>query len=462
MPSSKHTLLTPVLNLIMELEPKSILDVGVGFGRMGFLLREYLDVWEERYNKEDWEIKITGVEAHPPYIGPLQRLVYDKIITQPLENVVDRLEHHELVFMGEVLEHFDRETGKTVLKKLWEKCDTILITTPLEPEEQAEAFGNPYEEHKSAWTPEELVEIFGTGYWKVVDSLYLVFWATKGASQAKSHVLICGQPRSGAKTFWRQFRKDERFTCFDEPFRPDLRAYLHRRWNNWEKTMDEYFETRERRNLIHRYWSSLPPAEQTVPTLVQQQRHYVQELLRQGTNVCLDTVRCNNKLESFRNIAPKGLIIHLLRDPRAVVTSHLRPYRQWWVSGELPESFFEYQGGFNKWEWEALANELKLTGSNSIVRMLKVWKWFTDAAQAAAPDLTIHFEELAISPLTVMKRIYDKLDLEYVPQDHRDIQLPQRGWEPDNPKWEPLLEEAEIDRTQLGWMLRKGTKFVTS
>lgn len=42
MPSSFHEALSIVVPFVIDLAPVRILDVGVGFGKYGFLFREYL------------------------------------------------------------------------------------------------------------------------------------------------------------------------------------------------------------------------------------------------------------------------------------------------------------------------------------------------------------------------------------------------------------------------------------
>ena len=38
---------------LRAINPSSVLDVGAGFGRWGFLIREFLEVWIGRYAPED-------------------------------------------------------------------------------------------------------------------------------------------------------------------------------------------------------------------------------------------------------------------------------------------------------------------------------------------------------------------------------------------------------------------------
>ena len=50
-----------------QLRPKSVLDVGIGFGKYGMLFREYLDIWDMEcvadYDPAAWKTRIDGIEA---------------------------------------------------------------------------------------------------------------------------------------------------------------------------------------------------------------------------------------------------------------------------------------------------------------------------------------------------------------------------------------------------------------
>ena len=46
MPSSRPNTIPTVIHLVKQFQPKSILDVGIGFGKWGHLFREYTDINE--------------------------------------------------------------------------------------------------------------------------------------------------------------------------------------------------------------------------------------------------------------------------------------------------------------------------------------------------------------------------------------------------------------------------------
>ena len=72
------------MDCIVTLNPKSVLDVGVGFGKYGVLCREYLELWDGRGEYSQFLRRIDGVEVFANYITPLHKYVYDKVYTQDI------------------------------------------------------------------------------------------------------------------------------------------------------------------------------------------------------------------------------------------------------------------------------------------------------------------------------------------------------------------------------------------
>src|SRR5439155_62198 len=73
-----------IVHLVRQLQPRSILDVGVGFGKWGHLFREYTDILEaehepSRYDRENWQVRIEGIEGHAAYLTPMHHFLYDQI-----------------------------------------------------------------------------------------------------------------------------------------------------------------------------------------------------------------------------------------------------------------------------------------------------------------------------------------------------------------------------------------------
>lgn len=161
MPSSFYDAIPLVLAFVTELEPRSVLDVGIGFGKYGLLFREYLDVNARTtgslpFDPRTRRVRIDGIEAFQPYVTDLQHGIYDTIYTGEALALLPGLDAYDLVFMADVLEHFTKADGRRVLTEALGKANRgVLVVTPAIDFEQGPEFGNPYEVHQSFWTPDD-------------------------------------------------------------------------------------------------------------------------------------------------------------------------------------------------------------------------------------------------------------------------------------------------------------------
>ncbi|MBI4798018.1 MAG: class I SAM-dependent methyltransferase [Desulfarculus sp.] len=152
MPTSHPMQINEILNMIMTLKPKSLLDIGVGFGKFGFLAREYLELWDGRDNYADWQRRIDGIEAHESYITPLQRQIYNTIHIGDARQVLPRIQdQYDLVLLVDIIEHFNLEDGLAILKQCLRVGHNLVVATPRTFFAQKEAFGNPFEKHQFHW-----------------------------------------------------------------------------------------------------------------------------------------------------------------------------------------------------------------------------------------------------------------------------------------------------------------------
>lgn len=153
MPTSWIESIPEILSTIDEFKPNSILDIGIGFGKYGVLLREKLELPYERYNKADWTVRIDGIEAFKDYQNPIHNYVYDKVYYDTIHNCIEKLPKYDVVLLIDVLEHFEKKEGKEIIKKIMKHTNkALIISTPLYPSPQGEYLSNKYEEHKSRWT----------------------------------------------------------------------------------------------------------------------------------------------------------------------------------------------------------------------------------------------------------------------------------------------------------------------
>ena len=154
MPTSKPELLTPVATQILALQPSSVLDIGVGHGKWGYLAREYTDIWMRRYTRPEWKTRIDGIEIYPKYRNPVWDYAYNRVHTGNVLDLLSGLPRYDLCLMLEVLEHFKKAEGLSLLSAILEKCDRAVISYTNCP--QGEALGNVHETHRSEWSHDEI------------------------------------------------------------------------------------------------------------------------------------------------------------------------------------------------------------------------------------------------------------------------------------------------------------------
>jgi len=156
MPSSYPQLISPIIEIIRSVQPQSVLDIGIGFGKFGFLCREYLELWDGRNKYGDWQKRIDGIEAFAQYVTPLQEQIYNKIYIGDARQIVPTLDHYyDLILLIDVIEHFTLEDGHRLLHQSAKHARGCIVSTPLAALAQAAAFDNPYETHNSQWTRAE-------------------------------------------------------------------------------------------------------------------------------------------------------------------------------------------------------------------------------------------------------------------------------------------------------------------
>ncbi len=168
MPISNYLQISPILDQIIKLQPRSILDVGCGLGIYGALSRIYLegDNLYDRTNltwnkKENWAVRIDGVEGFDKYITDLHRFIYNEIFVSNVKTILCSFKDrsYDLVLAVDILEHLTKEDGAPFIKELLRIGKNIIVATPAEFVEQAVP-ENPLENHLSFWNKEEL-EAFG-------------------------------------------------------------------------------------------------------------------------------------------------------------------------------------------------------------------------------------------------------------------------------------------------------------
>lgn len=189
MPVSIQVQITHCLNKIIQLQPQSVLDVGCGFGKWGYLCREYLDVFPGRPFKDQWTTRIDAIEFFEPYIMEHQRFLYSNIMIGDVRDLCKQIDNYDLIIAGDVIEHMFKDEAEAVVETLYAKSNKLLmVNIPIgEGWIHPEEYGNPAELHRSEWYLEDF-HPFSPEFWKfgLASGLeYGIFFCPKGVPSSK-------------------------------------------------------------------------------------------------------------------------------------------------------------------------------------------------------------------------------------------------------------------------------------
>lgn len=171
MPTNRMIHIGPVMEEIKCYKPSSILDIGIGFGMMGVLFRAMTDVRKSERDPDSyhsWPTQIDGIEIFKWYKNPVWEVYTEVYIGNALQ-VLDTLGKYDIIYAGDVIEHFKKEDGHELIKKMLAHCNQwVIIATPSPAPPQSPILGNAYEEHQSEWKEEDFkdynMELIGNFY----------------------------------------------------------------------------------------------------------------------------------------------------------------------------------------------------------------------------------------------------------------------------------------------------------
>lgn len=156
MPLSSPAHLSTVIQLAIAFRPQRILDVGVGIGAYGLLLRQYLDIASERIPKNTWQARIEGVEIFEPYRNPVWAYAYDEVHMGDVRQRLADLGEYDLVICNDVLEHFPLAEAQQLTDSLLQRGRILIATSPSGDYPQGAWGNNEAETHHCLIGPTDL------------------------------------------------------------------------------------------------------------------------------------------------------------------------------------------------------------------------------------------------------------------------------------------------------------------
>jgi Sulfotransferase family len=244
-------------------------------------------------------------------------------------------------------------------------------------------------------------------------------------------LFIQGMRRSGTTILFDALQEDPELTGFYEPLREqDVTVG----GGSGARAHDAFAETRELRERFARErYPEVPidefnwggprePALELEPDLPPHVRDFLSSLVERGPQTVIKETRLYRKLPAVAEIDPAARLIHLVRDPRAVVTStmlgrgrrHAERYRD-------AADFFEARTKRKLWSSRALSQGIFSAAGSGVerwrrapdfARVLAVWGYaFEQTRRGAATfgerQVLLRHEDLAADPRAALSRVYD-------------------------------------------------------
>lgn len=146
-----------IIHLIQKLGPASILDIGKGFGKYGFLVHEYAGISnQEKINpgatlKQLSKVSIDAVEVDPDLMLPHLDQLYRTVYFGDILKIYSDLPKYDLVLMIDIIEHINKPGAIELLRHLLKNGSRVIVSTPIDFFEQ-HLYESEYENHVSHWS----------------------------------------------------------------------------------------------------------------------------------------------------------------------------------------------------------------------------------------------------------------------------------------------------------------------
>ena len=146
-----------VLEVIRQLNPGSVLDIGCGSGKYGVLMREYLP-----------NARLDGVEGFAAYITDIHRVAYDHVYEVNAMELVRKLDRgYDLAMMIDMFEHLTFDEGACLLQELSKRTKHILVSVPVLHPQQDAMHGNALQEHHAQYDVPKLRHLGFRQIWRI-------------------------------------------------------------------------------------------------------------------------------------------------------------------------------------------------------------------------------------------------------------------------------------------------------
>ena len=252
------------------------------------------------------------------------------------------------------------------------------------------------------------------------------------------NVWICGLRRSGTTILFDALGEDPGLACFYEPLREDTESVGG---GSGARDVDVFAETRALRDAYRaEHHPELPielfnwggpraPEVELEPGLPEHVRGLLAELLGRAPDVAIKETRLHHKLGAVAELDREAIVVHLVRDPRAVTASMLLGRRRRTDIYPDAETFFTARTGRRLWSSRRISEEVVARRRSvslpddlpDFVRPLIVWRAAFETTEGDGARLfgerfvTVRLEDLRADPARELERIYSPWGRELPP-----------------------------------------------
>ena len=169
MPSSYVDSVAPIIKAIVEVDPKSVVDIGPGWSKYGLMCREYL----QNLQRID-AVEVEEGHCRDPKLTQVQDTVYDQVHISDARRLTAAFwKGYDLALLIDVIEHMSVPEGQQLLRAITSAGGKVLVSTPKVFIEQHDEL-NPHETHESLWTWREFRGFHTVQDVSTIDSLIFV------------------------------------------------------------------------------------------------------------------------------------------------------------------------------------------------------------------------------------------------------------------------------------------------
>jgi hypothetical protein len=137
----------------------TVLDVGAGFGRWGFLLRCHLGFGRSLTAVKPQPLIIDAIEAFTGNISPVYDCVYDHTYIGDARAILPGLKTYDVVICSHMIEHFNKDQGLQFLDDMVAHAKVcVILALPFGMWPQEAYDGNEWEVHRSTWCGDDFLK----------------------------------------------------------------------------------------------------------------------------------------------------------------------------------------------------------------------------------------------------------------------------------------------------------------